>query len=86
MVVFEARPPVGSPQQGLQRTGQVDKAVTHEEEHGDDGRDLVQVADQNAHLRDHWRRRAGGTWWLVLPLYMGGAYGTDTRQGTDGVQ
>lgn len=32
VVVFEARPPVGRPQEGLQRTGQVDEQVTHEEE------------------------------------------------------
>lgn len=30
MIVFEARPPVGRPQQRLDSTGQVNKQVTHE--------------------------------------------------------
>lgn len=34
VVVGEARPPVGRPQQGLEGTCQVDKQVTHQEEPG----------------------------------------------------
>ena len=55
MVVLEAGPPVGCPQQSLESAGQVDEAVAHEEEHGDDGSDLVQVTDQDTDLRDNCR-------------------------------
>lgn len=34
VVVWEARPPVGCPQEGLKGTGQVHKQVTHKEEPG----------------------------------------------------
>ena len=57
VVVFEAGPPVGCPQQRLQSAGQVDEAVAHEEEHGDDGSDLVQVTDQDTNFRDNCRER-----------------------------
>ena len=55
MVVFEAGPPVGCPQQSLESAGQVDEAVAHEEEHGDNGGDLVQVTDQDTDFRDNCR-------------------------------
>ena len=44
MVVLEPRPPVGRLEEGLQGAGEVDEAVTHQEEHGEQGGDLVDVA------------------------------------------
>ena len=43
MVVLESRPPVRSFEQGLKGTGQVDKAVAHQEEHGEKGSNLINV-------------------------------------------
>ena len=44
--------PVGGPQQGLQGTGKVDKAVADQKKHCDDGSHIVQVGNQDAHLRN----------------------------------
>jgi hypothetical protein len=44
VVVFESWPPVWRPEQGLQGAGEVYEAVAHEEEHGEEGGDLVDVA------------------------------------------
>ena len=52
MVVFESGPPIGSSEQSLKRAGQVDKAVAHEEEHGEQRRDFVHVADEHGDLAD----------------------------------
>lgn len=52
MVVLEAWPPVRGAQECLEGAGEVNEAVTHEEEHGEDGRDVVQVADQDGQLTD----------------------------------
>ena len=39
-------------QQGLEGAGEVDEAVADEEEHGDDGRHVVDLGDDDAHLGD----------------------------------
>ena len=50
MVVLEPRPPVGRLEQGLQGASQVDKAVAHQEEHGEQRGDLVNVAWENEEI------------------------------------
>lgn len=50
VIVFEAWSPIGCPEQSLKGTRQVDKAVTHQEEHRQDGGNVIQVANQDAHL------------------------------------
>lgn len=55
MVVLEPRSPVGGLEQGLQRAGEVDEPVAHEEEHGQQGREDVHVAQQDAALADRHR-------------------------------
>jgi len=44
VVVFEPRPPVGCLEKGLESAGQVDKSVAHQEEHGQERSNLVNVA------------------------------------------
>lgn len=50
MIIFEARPPVRRLQQGLQSASQVDETIAHEEEHGEQRGEDVDVAKQNAAL------------------------------------
>ena len=52
MVVFEARAPVGSPQQRLEGTGQVNEAVQHQKEHGEKRRQNVHVAEKYSELAE----------------------------------
>ena len=52
VVESEARPPVGGPQHALEGAGQVDARIAHQEEHGDDGSDQVDVADDTADSGD----------------------------------
>ena len=47
VVELEPGPPVGRPEQGLERARQVHEAVAHQEEHGQQGSDLVNVACQD---------------------------------------
>jgi hypothetical protein len=44
MVVFESRPPVGRPQQGLKGTGEIDESVEHQKEHGEQWSQNINVA------------------------------------------
>jgi hypothetical protein len=44
VIVLKAGPPVRRLEQRLQGAGQVDEAVAHEEEHGQQGGDLVDVS------------------------------------------
>ena len=44
MVVFESRPPVGRPQQGLKGTGEIDESVEHQKEHGEQWSQNIDVA------------------------------------------
>lgn len=50
MVISEARSPVGSAQQSLEGAGQIDETVQHEEEHGQERGQDVDVAQQDAQL------------------------------------
>ena len=52
VVKAEARSPVGRAQHRLQSARQVDEAVQHEEEHGEQRGQDVDVAQQDAHLAD----------------------------------
>ena len=40
-------------------TGEVDEAVTHEEEHGQDGSNVIQVPNQDSKLTDACKGREG---------------------------
>ena len=44
MIVLEPRPPVGGLEQGLESAREVHEAVAHEEEHGEQRRDFVNVS------------------------------------------
>ena len=55
--VPEARAPRGTAQEGLDGARQVEEHVAHEEEHGEDGRDEVQVADEDGALGDEQRHQ-----------------------------
>lgn len=46
MIVFESRSPVRRAQQRLQDAGQVDERVTHQQEHGQQWREIIDVSDQ----------------------------------------
>ena len=59
MVVLEPRTPVRSLEQRLQSAGEVDEAVAHQEEHGQQGSEDVDVAEQDAALADHHRQEQG---------------------------
>jgi len=52
MIKLEARSPVGCSEEGLEGAGQVDEAVAHEEEHGEERRQVVDVAEEDAALAD----------------------------------
>lgn len=52
MVILEARAPVGRAEERLQGASQVDKAVTHEEEHGEQRRQVVYVTKEDTALAD----------------------------------
>ena len=55
VVILEPGTPVRSPEQSLQSTSEVDEAVAHEEEHGQQGVDVVDVADQNGNKTDAYK-------------------------------
>lgn len=44
MIVLETRPPIGSAQQRLHGAGQIHEAVAHEEEHGQQWREDIDVS------------------------------------------
>ena len=44
VVVLEPGPPVGCPEKGLEGASQIHEAVAHQEEHGEQRSDLVDVA------------------------------------------
>ena len=50
MVVLELRSPHGCFQERLKSAGKVDKTVTHEEEHTEEGSQGVHVADEYCNL------------------------------------
>ena len=50
MVVLELRSPHGCFQKRLESAGKVDKTITHEEEHTEEGSQGVHVADEYRHL------------------------------------
>lgn len=52
MVVFKARSPVGRAKKGLKGAGQVDESVKHQEEHGQQRGEDVDVAEQDPKLAD----------------------------------
>lgn len=52
MVVLEAGSPVGSAEQSLDSTSEVDEAVTHEEEHGEKWGQVVDIPKQDSALAD----------------------------------
>lgn len=52
MVILEAGSPVRGLEQGLQSAGEVDEAVAHEEEHGEQRSEDVDVSEQDAALAD----------------------------------
>lgn len=52
MVVLEARAPVWGAEERLQGTGQVDKAVAHEEEHGEQRCQVVDITQEYTALAD----------------------------------
>lgn len=62
MIVFEPGSPVGRAQQRLQHARQVDERVTHQQEHGQQWCEVVDVADQYAALAhdDGDDQRPGG--------------------------
>ena len=47
MIEFESGPPVGGAEQRLESARQVDEAVEHEKEHGQERRQNVHVAQQH---------------------------------------
>ena len=49
VVVFEPRPPVGGPQQGLQGAGQVHEPVAHQEEHTEHTTQSGEVYEHTEH-------------------------------------
>ena len=55
MVIFETWPPVRSPKEGLEGTSEVHETVAHEEEHGQQRVDVVDVAYQDSHEADAWQ-------------------------------
>ena len=59
MVEAEARPPVGLLEDALQEHRGVDGGVAEEEEHGDDGRDDVDVAGEHAAEADEYGEGKG---------------------------
>lgn len=59
MVVLEPRPPVGGFEQGLKCASQVYEAIAHEEEHGEQRSQDVDVAQQDAALADRHRQQQG---------------------------
>ena len=50
MVVLELRSPHGCFQKRLKSAGKVDKTITHEEEHTEEGSQGVHIADEYCHL------------------------------------
>lgn len=72
MVILESWSPVGRLQESLKGTGQVNKAVAHEEEHGQKWSENVDVAEQDTALADaHSQDKSPGktdslTLWLNL--------------------
>ena len=59
VVVLEARPPVRCAQQRLQGAGQIDEAVAHQEEHGQERCEQIDVAEQDAALADEQSQDEG---------------------------
>lgn len=59
MIIFESWTPVRGLQKSLQCASQVNKAVTHEEEHGEQWSQDVDVAEENAALADHHGQKQG---------------------------
>lgn len=52
MVILEAGSPVRGLEQGLQSAGEVDEPIAHEEEHGEQRSEDVDVSEQDAALAD----------------------------------
>jgi len=52
VVVLEARSPVGSSQERLKGTSYIDEAVEHQEEHGEERSEDVDVTQQHAKLTE----------------------------------
>lgn len=59
MVEAEARPPVGGAEEGLEGAGEVDESVAHQEEHGQERRQVVHVAEEDPALADEEREQEG---------------------------
>lgn len=66
VVELETGPPIRRPQECLDGTGQVDKAVAHEEEHGEQRRQQINVAQQDSALADAKSQDQGPRWLATL--------------------
>lgn len=59
MVVLEPWTPVGSLKKCLERAGEVNEAVAHEEEHRQKRSKDVDIAQQDTALANHHRQKQG---------------------------
>lgn len=62
MVVLETGSPVGRPQQGLQGTCKIDESVAHQEEHGQQGGEDVDISQEDSALADGHGEDEGSCW------------------------